>query len=208
MYQSVCTTNCLLSSKGSVSNTGVKEFKLNPGAKTFFPVFSVPRSPTPPAVATVTSMPYIQNNPPLIPVAVGQPEIGISPLAPRPSMPIKYVPYNNLVTLNGDNFSQYPQPIVGRGGAIAQPVRYAGQYNPVQAGPPPLALPTSQHVMVGRLGQTQIVYMHPASHDLIPGSIPPPQVTVRPLLTSQVPLIKQQATHYPAQTRGLEVICL
>ncbi|PIA50936.1 hypothetical protein AQUCO_01100036v1 [Aquilegia coerulea] len=184
--------NLSIASKEPVSNTTSKEFKLNPGAKTFMPKFSVPKLESLPAA---TSMDFISNNTPMVPVAVEPPENGIIHFAARSSMPPKFVPYNSLVASNGDNATQYSQPIVGHAGNRLQSVRCVSQHNPLQAGPA-YAHPSSQAVMVSRSGQ--LVYMHPMSHS---STIPAP-ASVRPQLTSQILLPKHQGS---ATTQALQV---
>ncbi|KAK9268506.1 hypothetical protein L1049_000258 [Liquidambar formosana] len=187
---SLATPTEMAPPRSSASNSNAKEFKLNPGAKIFSPSFTNPRSASPPAVPTVASMSYISNNSPVVPVAAVQPEIGISPLAPRPSLPVKLVPYTNLTAVNGGSGSQYSQPIVGHMGSRTQPIRYAGQYHPVQAGST-YVHPNSQAVMVGRLGQ--LFYVHPVSHDVVQGAAAMSPVPARPLLTPhQVQFPKHQ----------------
>ncbi|XP_043688121.1 polyadenylate-binding protein-interacting protein 3 isoform X2 [Telopea speciosissima] len=180
---SLASSTSMVPPRGSAFNTNSKEFKLNPGAKTFSPSFAIPRATTP-AVPTVASMAYISNNSPLVPVAGVQQEIGVGPFAPHSSLPVKFVQYNNSVVGNGGSGSQYSQPIVGQVGSRQQPVRYAGQY-PIQAGPP-YVHPNSQPVMVGRLGQ--LLYVHPVSH----GAAAVSQVSSRSLLTSH-------QAHFPKQ---------
>ncbi|XP_042520238.1 polyadenylate-binding protein-interacting protein 3 isoform X2 [Macadamia integrifolia] len=172
---SLASSTSMVPPRGSGFNTSSKEFKLNPRAKTFSPSFAMPRTTTP-AVPTVASMAYIPNNSPVVPVADVQPEIGVSPFAPRSSLPVKFVQYNNSVVGNEGSGSQYSQPIVGHVGSRPQPVRYAGQY-PIQAGPP-YVRPNTQPVMFGRLGQ--LLYVHPVSH----GAAAVSQVSTRNLLTS------------------------
>ena len=87
-----------------------KEFKLNPGAKIFSPSLVNPISATP-AVPTVAGMTYIPNNSHMVPVAASQQEIEYSTYAARPSVPVKYVPYNNLTAGNGVSGSQFAQPV-------------------------------------------------------------------------------------------------
>ncbi|OVA10551.1 Ataxin 2 [Macleaya cordata] len=170
-----------------VSNTNSKDFKLNPGAKTFSPIFAIPRSAAPPAAATVPSMAYVPNSATVVPVAGAQPETGINPFAPQSSLPIKFVHYNNLVAVNDVSGSQYhPQPIVGHVGSRPQPVRYASHYAPFQAAPT-YVHPNSQSVMVSRLGQ--LVYVHPVSHDVIQSATTP----------AAHPLFAPSLAHLPKQ---------
>ncbi|RZC50692.1 hypothetical protein C5167_019115 [Papaver somniferum] len=151
-------------------NTNSKDFKLNPEAKTFLPVLSVPRSVAPPAAVTTTRSGYIQNSPVVVPVAGAQADAGINPFAPHSSSPIKFVHYNNVVAVNDVNASQYPQPIGGHVTSRPQPVRYGGHYAPFQEGPT-YVHPNFQSVFVSRLGQH--VYVHPFSHDIIQNATAP-----------------------------------
>ncbi|KAI8006684.1 Polyadenylate-binding protein-interacting protein 4 [Camellia lanceoleosa] len=163
------------------SHLASKEFKLNPGAKVFCPSFANHRSVTPPAVPTVANVAYIPDNFPMVPIASAQPEVEINPFVPRSSLPVKFVPYGNLVAGSGISDSQYSQPIIGHIGNRTQPVRYDGQHHhSIQAGPAYMH-PNSQNVMVGRLGQ--LIYMHPFSHDVNQGAAPFSQVSNRHLLT-------------------------
>ncbi|KAM7498874.1 hypothetical protein LguiA_023288 [Lonicera macranthoides] len=190
--------------KSSSSKRTAKEFKLNPGAKTFSPSFVNQRSATPPAVPTATSVSYVPDNCSVVSVATGHPEVEMSSFPPRSSLPVKYVPHGTLIAGNGGSDMQYSQPvkwwhlcaytpsmiqIVGHMGNRAQPTRYAGQYHtPVQPGPT-YVHPNSQNVMVGRLGP--LVYVHPVSH----GATAFSQVSTCPLLTPhphQVHLPKHQ----------------
>uniref|UniRef100_A0A5B6Z7E2 Putative polyadenylate-binding protein-interacting protein 4 isoform X1 n=1 Tax=Davidia involucrata TaxID=16924 RepID=A0A5B6Z7E2_DAVIN len=183
----------MVPSKNSGSNRTAKEFKLNPGAKIFCPSFADHRSTTPPAAPTVASVTYITDNCPIVPVAAPQPEVEISPFTSRSSLPVKFVPFGNLMVGNGGSDSQYPQSIVGHVGSRTQPVRFAGQYHSVQTGPAYIH-PNSQNVMVGRLGG-QLVYVHPVSHDVTQGAAALSQVSTRPLLTPhQVHLPKHQGS--------------
>ncbi|GFZ12517.1 hypothetical protein Acr_23g0009020 [Actinidia rufa] len=150
--------------------------KLNPGAKVFCPSFANHRSVTPPAVPTVANVAYV----PDFPVVPVQQEAEISQFVPRSSLPVKLVPYGNLIAGNGVIDSQYSQSIIGHVGSRAQSHRYAGQHHSIQAGPAYMH-PNSQNVVVGRLGQ--LVYMHPVSHDMNQGVAVLSQVSTRPLLT-------------------------
>lgn len=87
-----------------------QEFKLNPGAKIFCPSFVTPISATMAAPA-VASMVYIPSNSPVVPIAAAQPEVGISPFVPRPSVPAKFAPYTNLMAVNGASGHQFSQPV-------------------------------------------------------------------------------------------------
>ncbi|XP_059664802.1 uncharacterized protein LOC132311091 isoform X2 [Cornus florida] len=177
--------------KSSGSNRSAKEFKLNPGAKIFRPSFSNHRSTTPPVVPAITSVSYIPDNCPVVPIAAAEPDVEINTFSPRTSPPVKFVPISNLMTGNDSSDSQYAQPIVGHVGSRTQPIRYAGQYHPLQAGPA-YVHPNSLNVMVGRLGG-QLVYVHPVSHDVTQGAAALSQVSTRPLLTPhQVHLPKHQ----------------
>ncbi|OAY28514.1 uncharacterized protein LOC110602412 isoform X3 [Manihot esculenta] len=178
----------VVSPQSSESNKSSKEFKLNPGAKIFCPSFVTPISATMAAPA-VASMVYIPSNSPVVPIAAAQPEVGISPFVPRPSVPAKFAPYTNLMAVNGASGHQFSQPITGN---RTQPLRYAAQYHPVQA-TPTYVPPNSQAAMIGRLGQ--LVYVQPVAHDLVQSTATMSSVSACPLLTShQVQYPKHQGT--------------
>ncbi|KAI3988299.1 hypothetical protein MKX01_012088 [Papaver californicum] len=179
-------------------NTNSKDFKLNPEAKTFLPVLSIPRSVAPSAAITTTSSGYIQNGPIVVPVAGAQSDAGINPFAPHSSSPIKFVHYNNVVAVNDVNASQYPQPIGGHVSSRSQPVRYGGHYAPFQEGPT-YVHPNYQSVSVSRLGQH--VYVHPFSHDIIQNATAP---SIHALFSHpQTHLPKQQGI--TAAMQGLQI---
>lgn len=187
----VATSTEMVPPQGSEFTRSTKEFKLNPGAKTFSPSFTKATTSTPPPLPTVGSMGYLPNNSPMVPVAAAQPGVGSNPFASRTSLPFKVVPINNFTNGNGGSGSQFSQPIVGHVGSRAQTLRYAGQY-PVQAAPP-YVHPNSQSVMVGRFGQ--LVYVHPVSQDLVQGATAISPLSARPVLTPhQVQFPKHQGT--------------
>lgn len=144
--------------QSSVPKKISKEFKLNPGAKIFSPSFANPRSAT-------SAVPAVQ------------PEIGINHKTTHLSLPVKFVPYG--IAGGGDNVSHYTQAFAGSVGSRTQSGRRAGQYQPIH---PAYGHPSSQNVMVGRLGQ--LVHVHPVSHDIIQGATAFSQVSARPLLAS------------------------
>ncbi|KAI3810041.1 hypothetical protein L1987_19648 [Smallanthus sonchifolius] len=168
-----------VTTKNLNSSRPLKEFKLNPGAKTFSPSFPNKRSPTPPTIAMGANLAYIPDSYPGVPVAGPQPDVEISPFAPHP-LPVKFVPY-------GGNTVQHPPPIVGYMTNRSQPVRYAGPYHPVQTAPT-YVQPNSQNVMVGRLGP--VVYVHPVSQDMVPS----PNSISSILTPHQVHVPKHQGT--------------
>ncbi|XP_015577166.2 polyadenylate-binding protein-interacting protein 4 isoform X5 [Ricinus communis] len=185
----------VISSQSSESTKISKEFKLNPGAKIFCPSFATPISAN--AVPAVSSMAYVPSNSSMIPavavaVAAAQPEVAISPFAPRPSVTAKFAPYTNLAAVNSGAGPQFSQPIVGHMGNRTQPLRYAGQYHAVQAAPAYVP-PNSQAVVVGRLGQ--LVYVQSVPHDLIHSTATISPISARPLLTPhQVQYPKHQGS--------------
>ncbi|CAN1800527.1 Polyadenylate-binding protein-interacting protein 4 [Linum perenne] len=173
------TTSDVPSPQSLESNRSSKEFKLNPGAKIFCPSFASSVSAPCPAVTVSGGMPYIHSNSPILPVPAPQPEVVIGPFAPRASVPAKIAPYNNLMAGNGGNNTQFSQHIVGHMGSRTPPLRYAGQYHTVPAGPAYVP-PNSPPVMVGRLGQ--LVYMQPVAHDLLQNTGGMSPMPVRPLI--------------------------
>ncbi|CAN0901039.1 Polyadenylate-binding protein-interacting protein 4 [Linum grandiflorum] len=178
-HNSLTTASDVPSPQSSESNRSSKEFKLNPEAKIFCPSFASSVSAASPAVTISGGMPYAHSNSPILPVPAPQPEVVIGPFAPRPSVPAKIAPYNNLIAGNGGNNTQFSQHIVGHMGSRTPPLRYAGQYHTVPAGPAYVP-PNSPPVMVGRLGQ--LVYMQPVAHDLLQNTGGMSGMPVRPLM--------------------------
>ncbi|KAI7757776.1 hypothetical protein M8C21_027945 [Ambrosia artemisiifolia] len=157
-HTSLSTPSETITTKISNSNQTTKEFKLNPGAKIFSPSFPNKRSPTPQAMVAGANLVYNPDSHPSVPVVLSQPEVEVSPFAPR-SVPVKFVPY-------AGNDVQHHPPIVGYMSNRSQPVRY-GPYHPVQTAPT-YVQPNSQNVMVGRLGP--VVYVHPVSQEMVPST--------------------------------------
>ncbi|XP_055823912.1 uncharacterized protein LOC129892370 [Solanum dulcamara] len=182
----------LVPSRGSIHNACTKESKLNPGAKIFSPSALQHRTVTPPVVST---MAYVPDSSPVVPVVTVEPEVQITPFAPRPSLPVKFVPYDNLAAGTGGLDVQYTQPTIGYMGSRTQPGRYGSQYHHLQAATG-YVHPNSLNVMVGRLGP--LVYMHPVSHDVVQSAAGFSQVATRPLLTPhQVHPPKHQGSTAP-----------
>ncbi|KAG7024851.1 hypothetical protein SDJN02_13670, partial [Cucurbita argyrosperma subsp. argyrosperma] len=83
----------------------IKEFKLNPRAKLFYPSVANNMSATPAAPVS-----YISNNTP-VHVPVAQPEVVFSPFVPLSPVPTaKFVPYDNSISGFGGNVAQFSQP--------------------------------------------------------------------------------------------------
>lgn len=181
----------LVPSRGSIHNASTKESKLNPGAKIFSPSALQHRTVTPPVMPM---MAYMPDSCPVVPVATAEPEVEITPFPPRPSVPVKFVPYNNLAG-NGVLDVQYAQPTIGYMGSRTQPARYASPYHHLQ-GATGYVHPNSQNVMVGRLGP--LVYMHPVSQDVVQSAVGFSQVSTRPpLIPHQVHPPKHQGSTAP-----------
>ncbi|XP_022716913.1 polyadenylate-binding protein-interacting protein 4 isoform X2 [Durio zibethinus] len=188
---SFATPTAIVPPQSSESNKNYKEFKLNPGAKIFSPSYASAISAAPPIVPAVANVSYIPGNSPMVALAGSQPDVEISTFAPRTSASSKFVSYGNVTAATGVSGSQFSQPIVGQMGSRTQPLRYAGQYHPVQAAPAYLT-PNSQAVMFGRLGQLICV---PVSHDLVQGAAAISPVPARPPLTPHhVQLPKHQGS--------------
>ncbi|KAI4306093.1 hypothetical protein L6164_029401 [Bauhinia variegata] len=167
----------------------MREFKLNPAAKIFSPS-SMNTNSANPTFSTVANIAYVPSSSPVVPVAAIQPEVGFNTFVSRPSVPVKVAQYGNLPIGNGGSSPQFSQPIVGQLAHRAQPLRYAGHYNPVLAEPAYLQ-PSSPAAMVGRSGQ--LVYVHPVSQDLVHGATGISPVTARPLSNlNHVQFPKQQ----------------
>ncbi|KAL4554825.1 hypothetical protein LXL04_037431 [Taraxacum kok-saghyz] len=180
-----------VTSKIPNSNRTTKEFKLNPGAKIFSPSFPNKRPPTSPAIPAGTNLAYVPDGYPAVQVAAPPPEVEIGPYAPR-SLPVKFVPYGNILSGNGGGDVQHPPPVLGYMANRAPPTRYVGQYHPVQT-TPTFVQPGSPNVMVGRFGP--VVYVHPVSQDMVPSTTSFSQVNTCSILTPhQVHVPKHQGT--------------
>ncbi|KAG7534271.1 Ataxin 2 SM domain [Arabidopsis thaliana x Arabidopsis arenosa] len=179
----VASTNRLLPTQATDPDQKAKEFKLNPGAKTFSPslakrLTSAHDGMTP----VVANMGYVPSNTPMLPVPeVVQPEIGVSPLLSHASSPSKFVPYTNLATGNTGGGSHFPQHMVGPTINRGQPHRFTTQYHSVQA--TPMLVNPNPQVMVGRSGQ--LMYMQPISQDLVQGAPHNSHLPPRPLFAPQ-----------------------
>ncbi|GMJ10330.1 hypothetical protein HRI_004702200 [Hibiscus trionum] len=176
--------------QSSESNKNSREFQLNPGAKVFSPYFATAISAASPMVPTVANVSYMPGNSPMITVAGSQPEVEMGTFAAHSSAPSKFVSYGNITAANGVSSTQFSQHIVGHMGGRTQPLRYAGQYHPVQATPAYIN-PNSQAVMFGRLGQLICV---PVSHDLVQGAATMSPVPARPLTAHHVQFPKHQGS--------------
>ncbi|XP_048323415.1 uncharacterized protein LOC125420685 isoform X3 [Ziziphus jujuba] len=148
----VVTSTDTVSSHGSDSYKTAKEFKLNPGAKIFSPSFTNTISATP-AVPSVASMGYIPSTSPAVPVAAGQPEVGMGPFASHSSLPVKVVPYGNFTTGNGGTGSQFSQPELVQGVTGISPL----SARPVM---PPQQVPFPKHQGIAA-GQAMQLYVPP-----------------------------------------------
>ncbi|XP_048323414.1 uncharacterized protein LOC125420685 isoform X2 [Ziziphus jujuba] len=166
----VVTSTDTVSSHGSDSYKTAKEFKLNPGAKIFSPSFTNTISATP-AVPSVASMGYIPSTSPAVPVAAGQPEVGMGPFASHSSLPVKVVPYGNFTTGNGGTGSQFSQPVMvgGRLGQLVylhpvsqELVQGVTGISPLSARPvmPPQQVPFPKHQGIAA-GQAMQLYVPP-----------------------------------------------
>ena len=65
---------------------------------------------TPPAVPTAANVAYVPDFP-VVPIVSAQQEAEISQFVPRSSLPVKLVPYGNLIAGNGVIDSQYSQTV-------------------------------------------------------------------------------------------------
>ncbi|KAL8172447.1 hypothetical protein V2J09_024251, partial [Rumex salicifolius] len=196
--------------QNSVANISSKESKLNPGAKKFSPSFtsvrSVAASPVLPGGANAA---YVPNHFPTVPLVQPQSESGIRSFTPNPSLPLKLVSYGNMATLNGGTSGlQYTQPIAGPILNRPHPIKYSNQYQSFQPGPV-YAQPVHQNGLIGRAGQ--LVYLNPATHEMVPAPLsfshvahpqltshsvhfskhegviaaPPPQLSFTPLMVNE-----------------------
>lgn len=167
------------------SNPTPKGSKLNPGAKLFCPSVANHRSVTPPAVPTVANVAYVPDNLTVVPIASPQPDVEMNSFVSQSPLPVKFLPYSNLVAGNGISDSQYSQPFIGHVGARTQAVRCSSQQlHPIHPGSS-YVTSNSQNVMVGQGGQ-QFIYTHPVSHDVNQAAAAFSQVPLRPSLTPHV----------------------
>ncbi|KAK6149296.1 hypothetical protein DH2020_016821 [Rehmannia glutinosa] len=95
--------------KSSSVKRTTKESKLNPGAKTFSPSMLQHRTVTPPAVANGASVAYMPGTYTIASMVTTQEEVDASSFA-RSSVPVKFVPYNNVAFGHGGNDAPYVQP--------------------------------------------------------------------------------------------------
>ncbi|CAA3014540.1 Hypothetical predicted protein [Olea europaea subsp. europaea] len=165
--------------KGSNLNRAAKEFKLNPEAKIFSPSPLHHRSVTPPAVQAEASVTYMPEVYAMVPIATAENKDDISLFAPHSSLPVTFVPYNDVIIGNGSSDAPYAQPVVCQVLSTTQPIRYASQYHNLQAGTAYM-YPNSQNVIAGRAGPLVCVY--PIS-DTIPSAAGYSQAATGPLLT-------------------------
>ncbi|XP_022879972.1 uncharacterized protein LOC111397339 isoform X2 [Olea europaea var. sylvestris] len=131
--------------KGSNLNRAAKEFKLNPEAKIFSPSPLHHRSVTPPAVQAEASVTYMPEVYAMVPIATAENKDDISLFAPHSSLPVTFVPYNDVIIGNGSSDAPYAQPVVCQVLSTTQPIRYASQYHNLQAGTAYM-YPNSQNV--------------------------------------------------------------
>ncbi|KFK27089.1 hypothetical protein AALP_AA8G332500 [Arabis alpina] len=184
----VASTNRLLPMQAADPVKKAKEFKLNPGAKTFSPSLTKRLSSTAGGMTpVVANMGYMPSSTPMlhVPEAV-QPELGINPFLSHASPPSKFVPYTNMaagIAGTGSHFPQYPMSVQMVGPTIntGQPHRFPSQYHSVQ--PTPMLVNPNPQVMVGRSGQ--LMHMQPIPQDLVQGAPHHLHVPSRPLFSPQ-----------------------
>ncbi|XP_073059713.1 uncharacterized protein [Primulina eburnea] len=173
----------LMPSKGSNFQRTAKESTLNPGAKIFSPSILHHRSTTPPAMPNGAGVSYMPDVAAMAPMASAQQGVDISSFA-HPSMPVKFVPYNNVAIGDGGHDVTYVQPVIGQMVSRTQPVRYAGQYHNFQTGPG-YVQSNPQNVALGRVGH--LVCMHPIASDVAQNAAGFSQPTSRSLITPHLP---------------------
>ncbi|XP_075481013.1 putative folate-biopterin transporter 4 isoform X2 [Primulina tabacum] len=173
----------LMPSKGSNFQRTAKESTLNPGAKIFSPSILHHRSTTPPAMPNGAGVSYMPDVAAMAPMASAQQGVDISSFA-HPSMPVKFVPYNNVAIGDGGHDVTYVQPVIGQMVSRTQPVRYAGQYHNFQTGPG-YVQSNPQNVTLGRVGH--LVCMHPIASDVTQNAAGFSQPTSRSLITPHLP---------------------
>ncbi|XP_073280758.1 uncharacterized protein [Primulina huaijiensis] len=173
----------LMPSKGSNFQRTAKESTLNPGAKIFSPSILHHRSTTPPAMPNGAGVSYMPDVAAMAPMASAPQGVDISSFA-HPSMPVKFVPYNNVAIGDGGHDVTYVQPVIGQMVSRTQPVRYAGQYHNFQTGPG-YVQSNPQNVTLGRVGH--LVCMHPISSDVVQNAAGFSQPNSRSLITPHLP---------------------
>lgn len=170
-------------SKSSNFQRTAKESTLNPGAKIFSPSILHHRSATPPAMPNGAGVSYMPDVAAMAPMASAQQGVDISSFA-HPSMPVKFVPYNNVSIGDGGHDVPYVQPVIGQMVSRTQPVRYAGQYHNFQTGAG-YVQSNPQNVTLGRAGT--LVCMHPIASDVVQSAAGFSQPTSRSLITPHLP---------------------
>ncbi|XP_042008286.1 uncharacterized protein LOC121756922 isoform X1 [Salvia splendens] len=154
----------LVSPKGSSVKRDAKESKLNPGAKMFCPSMMQHRTVTPPALPNRATDFYMTRSYTLTPMASAREDVdGYS--FDHSSVPVKFVPRNNVTYGHGSNDAPYVQPVIGQVVNRTQPVRFTGQYQNLQTSYA-YGHPNVQNVCQGvMLGRGPLACMHPVSSD-------------------------------------------
>ncbi|KAH6778498.1 hypothetical protein C2S51_009810 [Perilla frutescens var. frutescens] len=166
----------LLPPKGSSVKRTAKESKLNPGAKMFSPSMRQHRTMTPPAVPNGATDPYMPRTYTMAPMATPREEVDGNSFT-HSSVPVKFVPYNNIAFGHGGNDAPYVQPVIGQVVNRTQPIRYSGQYQNLQTSYA-YVHPNSQNVMLGR---GPLACMHPFSSDVVQSASGFSPAAIRPL---------------------------
>lgn len=168
----------LVPPKGSSVKRIAKESKLNPGAKMFCPSMLQQRKVTPPAVPNGTTDPYMPRTYTMAPMATAREEVDGNSFG-HSSVPVKFVPYNNIAFGHGGNDVPYVQPVIGQVINRTHPIRYSGQYQNLQTSYA-YVHPNSQNVMLGR---GPLACMHPISSDVVQSASGFSPAALRPLPT-------------------------
>ncbi|XP_057809822.1 uncharacterized protein LOC131024327 isoform X2 [Salvia miltiorrhiza] len=168
----------LVPPKGSSVKRTAKESKLNPGAKMFCPSVVQHRTVTPPAVPNGATDFYMTRSYTMAPMASAREEVDGHSFA-HSSVPVKFVPYNNVTYGHGGNDAPYVQPVIGQVVNRTQPVRFTGQYQSLQASYA-YVHPNSQNVMLGR---GPLACMHPVSSDIVQSASVFSPAAMRPVST-------------------------
>ncbi|XP_042007935.1 uncharacterized protein LOC121756451 [Salvia splendens] len=148
--------------KGSSVKRAAKESKLNPGAKMFCPLTMQHRTVTPPAFPNGATDFYMTRSYTLTPMASAREEVDGNSFD-HSSVPVKFVPHNNVTYGHGGNGAPYVQPVIGQVVNRTQPVRFTGQYQNLQTSYA-YGHPNLQNVMLGR---GPLACMHPVSSDVV-----------------------------------------
>ncbi|KAL1556010.1 hypothetical protein AAHA92_11681 [Salvia divinorum] len=167
----------LVPPKGSSVKRASKESKLNPGAKMFCPSMMQHRTVTPAFPNGATEF-YMTRSYTMTPMANPREEVDGNSFD-HASVPVKFVPHNNVTYGHGGNDAPYVQPVIGQVVNRTLPVRFADQYQNLQTSYA-YGHPNLQNVMLGR---GPLACMHPVSSDVVQSASGFSPAAMRPVST-------------------------